>query len=389
MKLLAEDEQAFEADDDWYFPVGAGIIAVAIAVGVAAQHHAIAPPGSPAFWAALAALPWIFDALLFPIKRIGTPIWLFVPVVLAAVGAIQLDPVTIDFAPFFLVLLTAEMASRLRLAGGLVVFAAAVAVMLGLEIWSSVDDSFVWIIGITLGWMGGFAIQAQLRLTAEMRASQERLAAQAVTLERQRIAREVHDVVAHTLSVTMLHLTGARLALDRGDWDEATAALLQAEEAGRESLADIRATVNVLTGDETGRDAPMPTACDLPDLVSGFRAAGLDVDLDVRGDAAVVPTATGLAIYRIVQESLANVVKHAPGAAATVCLAVDTAGVRLTVADAGNGIAAPPGDGRGIEGMRERAELLGGSLRAGRSDCGWVVDATLPGPTASRRRHCG
>jgi signal transduction histidine kinase len=387
-RLFAEDHEVFEGDDDWYWVVGSGVLAVMIGVAVVVQRDALAPPRSELLWAALAVAPWVVDAVFYPMKRIGVPIWLFVPVVIAAVLTIELDPTHTDVAPFFLVLLCAEMASRLSLPGGVVVLGASLAAVVGAEVWGQVNESFVWLVGIALGWAGGFAVQTQFRLTAQIRASQATVAARAVAEERARIAREIHDVVAHTLSVTMLHLTGARLALERGDRDEASAALLQAEQAGRESLTDIRATVNVLAGGETGRDAPMPTACDLPDLVRGFRAAGLDVDLDVRGDTAVVPTAAGLAVYRIVQESLANVVKHAPGAAATVCLDVDGAGVHLEISDSGNGSAAPPGDGRGVNGMKERAELLGGTLEAGRRDRGWVVEASLPGP-GKPKQWCG
>lgn len=385
MKLLAEDPQVFENEDQWYWPVAAAAVAVAVAVPLAVQHDAIAPPRAAALWAGIAVLPWLVDAVLFPIKRIGTPIWLFVPVVIGAVVAIGFDPATTDLAPFFLVLLCAEMASRLAFRGGIVVLAASWAALLGLEVWGRVDDSFIWFVGIAFGWAGGYAVQAQFRLMGEMKASQATLAAQAVAEERARIAREIHDVVAHTLSVTMLHLTGARLALERGDREDATSALLEAERAGRASLADIRSTVNVLADGAIGTDAPMPTACDLPDLVGGFRAAGLDVDLEVRGDAEAVPSATGLAVYRIAQESLANVVKHALGAAARVSLQVDADGVRLEVADSGNGSVGAPGEGRGLDGMKERAELLGGSVRAGRGDRGWVVEATLPGPDAPRR----
>jgi len=286
------------------------------------------------------------------------------------------------------VMLCAEMATRLAFRSGQIVLGASWAAMLGLEIWGGFDESFIWFVGIGFGWAGGFACQAQFRLIAETKAAQATLAARAVAEERSRIAREIHDVVAHTLSVTMLHLTGARLALERGDRADATAALLEAERAGRASLADIRATVNVLAGGETGTEAPMPTAADLPDLVDGFRAAGLDVDLEVRGDAAAVPAASGLAVYRIAQESLANVVKHAAGAAATVRLEIDGDGVCLKVADRGNGAAGPGGDGRGVVGMKERAELLGGSVRAGPAASGWLVEARLPGTEARARRWC-
>lgn len=385
-KLLAEDRQIFEGGDHRYWVVGSAVIAVVIGAAVVVQRDALAPPDSEALWVALAVAPWLVDAVLSPTKRMAVPVWLFVPAVLGAVVALELHPVMNDAGPFFLVLLSAEMASRLVWTSGVVVLGAAMATMLALEVWGPYDESFVWFVGITLGWAGGFGVQSQFRLAAETKAAQTTMAARAVSEERARIAREIHDVVAHTLSVTMLHLTGARLALERGDREEATAALLQAEEAGRESLADIRATVSVLAGGETGAAAPMPSAREVSDLVDGFRSAGLDVALEIRGDPAVVPAASGLAVYRIAQESLANVVKHAPGAAATVRLTVDDqVGVHLEVADSGNGSGAVPGEGRGLEGMKERARLLGGTVEAGRGERGWVVEAVLPGPDPPKR----
>jgi signal transduction histidine kinase len=211
-----------------------------------------------------------------------------------------------------------------------------------------------------------------------------------VAEERQRIAREIHDVIAHTLSVTMLHVTGARLALERGDRDDAIAALRDAEQMGRESLGDIRRTVGVLGSDGTGTDAPMPTAAELPDLVAGFRSAGLDVDLEMHGDAAGLPPALGLGLYRIAQESLANVAKHAPGSRTEVRLAVGDANVRLVVCDDDGGAVPPPAEngGLGLRGMRERAAALGGSLDARPDGEGWLVEATLPRPDAPRRNRC-
>ena len=389
MKLFSVDRQILEDHDQWYWPVASAVIAVAVAVPLVVQHDAVAPPRAAALWAALAVLPWLVDAVLVPTKRAGTPIWLFVPIVIGAVVAISLDPTETELAPFFLVLLCAEMATRLAFRSGLVVLGASWAGMLALDVWGAFDESFIWFVGIGFGWAGGFAVQAQFRLIAETKASQATLAARAVAEERARIAREIHDVVAHTLSVTMLHLTGARLALERGDRGDAIAALREAERAGRASLADLRGTVNMLADGDTGTEAPMPTAGDLPDLVDGFRAAGLDVELEVRGDAAAVSSASGLAVYRIAQESLANVVRHAPGAEASVCLEVDDAGVRLAVADSGNGSSGSPGEGRGLAGMKERAALLGGWVRAGRGDLGWVVEAVLPSPDARPKRWCG
>ncbi len=205
------------------------------------------------------------------------------------------------------------------------------------------------------------------------------LAERAAADERQRIAREIHDVVAHSLAVTMLHLTGARLALQR-DPKEAEEALLEAERLGRESLAEIRRTVGLLAPEGTGTAAPMPAAADIPQLVREFEAAGLDVDFELTGDPCTLPAATGLGLYRVAQESLSNVVRHAPNTRTTMSLCVADEMVSLRVRNrlASSTRAASADGGLGVRGMRERVTLLGGELRAGPDGDWWCVDVELP-----------
>jgi signal transduction histidine kinase len=237
----------------------------------------------------------------------------------------------------------------------------------------------VWLLAIALSWAGGVGMQAQLLLLTKMRQEQAGLAERAAADERQRIAREIHDVIAHSLAVTMLHLTGARLALRR-DPEEAEGALIEAERLGRESLAEIRRTVGLLTPEGTGTAAPLPTAADIPELVREFEAAGLDVELELRGDPQLLPPAAGLALYRVAQESLANVVRHAPGAPTSISLLIGSDTVRLHVRNRlAAAVGAPNADGgQGVRGMRERVTLLGGELRAGPDENGWCVDVELP-----------
>jgi len=371
-------------------PGGAAAMAVILAVGVANQRDAITSPDRATLFVALVALPWVLDITLYLITGRGVPIPLFVVAVLGGGLGLGLKPVELDWAPFFLVLLAAEMAARLPPARGVLVMLASMAVMVGGEVFGPYEGSFIWVVGICLGWAGGFGLQMNLRLLLEMKESQATLVEKAATEERQRVAREIHDVIAHTLSVTMLHLTGARLALERGDRNDAIAALRDAERMGRESLGDIRRTVGVLGSDGSGTDAPMPTAAELPDLVAGFQAAGLDVDLTVRGDPEGLPPALGLSVYRIAQESLANVAKHAPESRSEVRLAVDPNCVHLVVSDHdGRPVSVPSENGGlGLRGMRERAVALGGSLDARPHGEGWLVEATLPRPDAPRRHRC-
>jgi signal transduction histidine kinase len=368
-----------EGVNEWYWPVGAAAFAVALAIGVTAQRGGLLSPNGGAVWAAVAALPWLVDVILFLRWRRSVPVGLFTLVVVVSLIGLEFDPVEVDIAPFFLVLLSGEMATRLRFGQSIAVMLVSMGTMLGLEIWGDYDDAFVWFLGIGFSWAGGFAIQKQFLLLAQAREEQTVLAEKAAADERQRIAREIHDVIAHSLAVTMLHLTGARLALQR-DPVEAEAALLEAERLGRESLAEIRRTVGLLAPEGTGTAAPLPTAAEIPQLVREFEAAGLDVEFEMTGDPSTLAPATGLALYRVAQESLSNVVRHAPGAPTSMSLIVRPDTVRLHVRNLlVSGAPTPSSDGGlGVRGMQERVTLLGGELRAGADGNGWCVDLELP-----------
>jgi signal transduction histidine kinase len=246
-----------------------------------------------------------------------------------------------------------------------------------------------WMAANVLIWAASRGINRQTQLMTELQEAQAALAEQAVVQERQRIAREIHDVIAHSLTVTMLHLTGARLALQH-DTAEAAEALLEAERLGRQSLADIRRTVGLLTPADgvDGTASPLPGAGEIRGLVAQYRGAGLDVRAKVSGDPASVSLATGLGLYRMVQEALANVAKHDPRSRTLVTIDVGPAAVRLKVRSrrAGTAQSVPQAiiaddgapSGLGIKGMIERAALLGGRLTAGPNGDGWVVEAAVP-----------
>lgn len=215
--------------------------------------------------------------------------------------------------------------------------------------------------------------------TAERESAQQALLATAA--ERGRISREMHDIVAHTLSVMVALSDGAALSVNR-DVDAARGAMEQSSMLGRQSLADLRRLLSGLQTDATSDRSPTPGLDQVPDLVSAVRAAGLAVRLDLVGAPTDVPPAVQLACYRLVQESLTNVLKHAPSATrATVTLRFDPSAVDLTVVNDGHDGGAADRrttDGHGVVGMRERAGVLGGTLQAGPERTGgWRVAARL------------
>lgn len=232
-----------------------------------------------------------------------------------------------------------------------------------------------------------------------IRIEEDRSAKLAVAEERVRIARELHDIVAHGVSLMTIQIAAARRVASRKP-EEADEALAAAEEAGRQSLAELRSLLAVLrsadaslgevrTGaaaayaeDEDAPTAPLPRLADVPDLVEGLRSAGLDVRLEQDGLVPVMSPAAELTIYRVVQESLTNVVRHAPGARVLVKLAYTDRMVDVTIEDNGAGVMIPPpaAEGHGLTGMRERAAAIGGRIHAGpRTDApGWRVFAAIP-----------
>jgi signal transduction histidine kinase len=222
------------------------------------------------------------------------------------------------------------------------------------------------------------ALEERARLLELERDQEMRLAA---TAERARIARELHDVVAHSLSVVIAQADGGLYA-GRTDPDQATGALEQIAATGRQALTDMRSLLGVLRQDGGQEYAPQPDVAAIKGLVGDVRASGLDVDLIEEGPPQPLPAGPQLAAYRIVQESLTNVLKHAgPASRAWVRLQWRADALELSVLDDGRGAAAAPSDGagQGLRGMVERAALHGGRLQAGpRHGGGFGVQVVLP-----------
>jgi signal transduction histidine kinase len=238
-----------------------------------------------------------------------------------------------------------------------------------------------WMMGIVFGWLSGEQMRRFRSLVAELEATRERIAVQAVHLERRRLAAELHDLVGHSLTVVMLHVTGARRRLGE-DPASAAQALQEAEEIGRASLAEIRRNVAALRDQDGAGVVPTPSAADVGGLVNRMRAANSDVSLAVSGDLGTVEAIVGLALYRVVQESLNNASRHAPGASVRVVVIVGSDEVEVSVANCGGAAAVDCPVGVGLIGMRERVEAVGGTLDAGPAAGGWLVRARVPRPAA-------
>ncbi|MBF8190573.1 sensor histidine kinase [Nonomuraea sp. K274] len=221
---------------------------------------------------------------------------------------------------------------------------------------------------------------ATTRLLQEERRTQAARSAQAVLAERARIARELHDVVAHHMSVIAIQAEAVPLRAV-GDPARLEAGLAEIRGLSLEAIADLRQVLGVLR-DQDGRTdtAPQPDLDRVEELVANARAAGLAVRVTRSGPLDGLPPAVGLSAYRIVQESLSNAMRHAPGSAVAVNLACDGDLLRLRVTNGPGAAPGPaPGAGQGLVGMRERAALLGGALDAGPTpDEGFEVSATLP-----------
>jgi signal transduction histidine kinase len=228
----------------------------------------------------------------------------------------------------------------------------------------------------------GSRLRSQRALADQAERTEAERARRAVLEERTRIARELHDVVAHHMSLIAVRAETAPYRLT-GLSEPVRAEFGALSEVAREALAEMRRLLGVLRHDQPAALAPQPQLADLPTLVDAARQAGVSVELSAPSALGRVPPGVGVCAYRIVQESLSNASQHAPGAAVTVSVGRDAGAVLLRVANGPGGPAGPSGSehgpGHGLTGMRERVALLGGSLSADPApDGGFVVSAVLP-----------
>ena len=267
---------------------------------------------------------------------------------------------------------------RLALAGiGAVTVVVVVAGLAGgqpaADVWLPVSAALLaWSVGRWVRLRGLHAAASEREHAADVR--------RAAAEERARIARELHDVVAHQVSLMTVQAGAAKIVLDR-DPDRARTAMQEVENVGRVALGELRHLLDVLRPDRgADRLGPQPGLTDLPGLVRRMAEAGLDVSLTMDGAPVRLPAPVDLSAFRIVQEALTNVLRHAgPGTPTDVRISAVTDRVTIEVLDRGPRITTVPAAGHGIAGMRERATLLGGRLDAApHPQGGFQVVASLP-----------
>jgi signal transduction histidine kinase len=234
-----------------------------------------------------------------------------------------------------------------------------------------------WVVGrIIRSWRDrATALEGAYRELQEQRDLQ---AQAAVVVERGRIARELHDVIAHNVSMIVVQAGAAARVLE-GDQPHVRDALDAIETTGRSTVDEMRRLLGVLRSADDGLEcAPQPGLDDLDALVTSVREAGLPVTLRVVGERCTLPPALDLTAYRIAQEALTNALKHAGPAEAELVVRYEPDAVEIEVRDDGTGSGSDLGTGHGLIGMRERTALFGGRLDAGRHERGWLVRARLP-----------
>lgn len=352
---------------------GADRICAVIAAAAAVLTFVESPkPAWTVLLVVVALVPW---ALV--LARREPPAWLFL-----VLGVLPVVPIVITSSVGVVLFMTTAVASRFasRTDGRAAVVAVSVAIA-AVPFTAAILPPHVlngagyFAFGDAFGVLVGVLLRRADRLAEQLREADADLAAARQREDRQRIARDVHDLVAHSLTVVVLHIGGARRVL-RADPAAAESALADAERVCRESLDGIRGVVGLLR--DEGASAGM--SLDLQDLAETYRAAGLPLELEVRGEEADLPLATRVALYRVVQEALANAARHMPaGGAVTASVGIDADGVAARIANPREAQQRPPGAGGfGLPGLREQVAGAEGELTSGPSGEDWVVTCRLP-----------
>lgn len=311
------------------------------------------------------------------------------PVLTAVLAALVATHFTIDVLPLFALGVAAyTVASHTERR---VALSAALLTLLALSIppihhGGGARDSYVHaIIFASAAWILGDNVRTKRAYYRELEDRAERLereqgehARRAAAEEQARIARELHDVIAHSVSVMVVQATAANDVFDKQP-ERAREALRSIEESGRSALTELRRLLGVMRTSDVDRLEPQPGLAALESLVDQVRAAGLEVELKLDTDLGELPTGVDLSAYRIVQEALTNTLKHAQASQARVRVSRNASALELDISDDGAGSSEEAPEGHGLIGMRERAALLGGVLEAGPGENGgFAVRARFP-----------
>jgi signal transduction histidine kinase len=244
-------------------------------------------------------------------------------------------------------------------------------------LWSCVALSLPFAVGLTARRLRGRAQTAEER-TRTLEREQQALAEAAAEQERRRIARELHDIVSHSLGVVVLQAGAAEQVLSH-DPDKTREALHLIRATGQQAIAEMGTLVRLIRDEPgPGRD-PQPTLADIDRLATSTRAAGLEVQVRTEGTVRELPATVELNAYRVVQEGLTNALKHTRQAKVSVVLRYRPDGIEVEVCDSGSRTGQGPGSRRGLLGLRERVAVFGGQFQAGRDPRGgWTVRASFP-----------
>ncbi len=363
------------------------MLEVALELAFGREHNKDAPTGS--LWI-LIPLSVAVLAPLLARRRYPFAAPAAVYLYCAAVSFYNGNLVTFSFGIFLAVLTSAFLMGMLpdrnQSVSGLAIGIGAAAIVVHNDPDQGWGDFFFISLLFTIVWLAGNALGAKLtqyrqaeERAARLEREREDRARAAVAEERARIARELHDVVGHSVSVMTVQASGVRRLL-LPEQEREREALLIVEQTGREALAEMRRLVDVLRRpEEAPALAPQPSLQHLDKLVDQVRESGLNVELKVEGDVAKLPASVDLAAYRLVQEGLTNTLKHAQAHRAEVLVRYGNGEVEVVVADDGNGTGGGAGGGHGLVGLRERIAVAGGELDAGpRTGGGFQVRARLP-----------
>jgi signal transduction histidine kinase len=365
------------------------LAAVSSAIGTATRPPAERPSG-PMLWFEVVAVAAVVLLLLgrrqFPFAA-PAGMWLVSAALSFVDGRLIVNQGGLFLAGMGAALLLGNLRRVAQARVGLVIVVGGASIVVYNSPGASAGDVFFTTALFGIGWLVGFALRERTEQTeaAEERAARaererEAAARVAVAEERGRIARELHDVVAHAVSVMVLQVGAVRHRMPESDTEDRET-LKNVEQAGRTALAEMRRLLNAMRvdGDEVEL-LPHPGLDDLEALADDVRKAGLAVNVRIHGDPVDLPPALDLSAYRILQEGLTNALKHAHASRAEVDVHYDSGALRLCVHD--NGPGGPSGNGglgHGLVGIRERVKIYGGDMTAGAAPGGgFLLQARLP-----------